>query len=291
MGEENEKLFGLIGTPLGHSLSSFLHQQIFVDLKISGCYHAFEISEERVEAALEGMRALGFTGFNVTVPHKQRVIPYLDEKSPEVQATCAVNTVRIQAGRLLGFNTDVSGFSRALRSGNMFVNGSSAIILGAGGAARAVTFALIQDGVKEIYLCNRSQDRADQLVSEYSQSTGFNNFKVRDLRQDSILALLERSEFIINATSVGMWPNSETTPFEFSIKVKHMTAIDLVYNPLQTKFLLSANKAGARVMDGLNMFLFQGIESMQIWTARKIALDVKKLRTKMIERLGIYEQN
>lgn len=291
MPDSDNKLFGLLGHPLRHSLSPHLHRFLLREIQQSGCYHAFEIGEGKLEAAIEGMKTLGFTGFNVTVPYKERIMTQLDEISSEAQRIGAVNTVHIENNRLLGYNTDAAGFTFALQRKNIHLAKRVATVLGAGGAARAVTSVLIQGGVQKIYLHNRTLLRAERLVTQLRDSTGFKKFVIREWSEPAITESSMASTLIVNTTSVGMWPKVQAVPFCFPADAKDVTAVDLVYNPLETRFLRSAISSGAQIVDGLDMFILQGIEAMRIWTGKHFNVNLNQLRAWLVNKIEEYGQN
>ncbi|MFQ5770135.1 MAG: shikimate dehydrogenase [bacterium] len=284
---------GLIGWPLGHSLSPFLHHYLLKESNQMGCYHAFEIKKEQLTEAVQGLQTLGFKGFNVTIPYKQLIMSHLDEISEEAQWIGAVNTVLIKNSKRYGFNTDGRAFNLALQNKQINPAGKTAIVLGAGGAARAVILSLVKNRIHKIEIFNRTLKRAEQLTEEISKTTNFKNLSIKKLQESKITRSLESVQLIINATALGMWPEIETAPYSFNSEFKHLTAIDLVYNPLETKFLKNAQAAGAKIVDGLDMFIFQGRESLNIWTENKMGFDfnLDEIRTYLIEKLKNYEQS
>ncbi len=288
---KTKKMFGLIGYPLQHSLSPFLHEYLLHENNQNGCYHAFEIEKEKLDDAVLGLKSLGFIGFNVTIPFKQLIMSHLDKISEEAQLIGAVNTVLIKNSSLHGFNTDGKGFNLALQKSKVVVKNKTAVILGAGGACRAILVSLILGGIDKMYLFNRTLSRAEQLVEEVVKATGFSNFHTGELQELQLSQSLESSQLIINTTPLGMWPKIEVMPYNFNFDAKNITAIDLIYNPLETRFLKSAQKAGAKTVDGLDMFIYQGVESLKIWTEGKVDINFnfKKLRTFLNEKMQTHE--
>lgn len=286
MVKPDRKLFGLIGHPLGHTYSPALHQFVLQRIEVEGCYHAFDTPAAELSAVIEGMRALGFAGFNVTVPHKQAVLKFLDERDPMVEEVGAVNTVRFRDGRLLGYNTDVVGFARALEQAGVEARGKVALVLGAGGAARAVVVALIRAGVARMVLHNRTVSRAEELAEHARTKLNFAAVEV-----STTVADLPFPEFdlVINATSVGMCPHTQARPLEFREAMLRTTVMDLVYNPIETAFLHEARAAGARTLDGLDMFIFQGLEALRLWLDREVDVPPSDVRKFLIQRLRCHE--
>lgn len=286
MVKPDRKLFGLIGHPLGHTFSPALHHFVLQRIEVEGCYHALDTPAAELSAVIEGMRALGFAGFNVTVPYKQAVLKCLDERDPTVEEVGAVNTVRFRDGRLLGYNTDVVGFARALEQAGVQARGKVALVLGAGGAARAVVVALIRAGVARIVLHNRTVSRAEELAEHARTKLDFAAVEV-----STAVADLPFPEFdlVINATSVGMCPHTQARPLEFREAMLRTTVMDLVYNPIETAFLHEARAAGARTLDGLDMFIFQGLEALRIWLDREVDVQPPDVRKFLIQRLRCHE--
>ncbi|HEX9653055.1 MAG TPA: shikimate dehydrogenase [bacterium] len=292
MANPNSVRLGLIGYPVGHSVSPLMHQHLLKALNLSGSYESFETAPDQFEERIRALKASDIRGFNVTIPFKRQILALLDEVDESAQLVGAVNSVFHNNNRLLGFNTDGVGFERALQFHQIDVAKRQAIILGAGGAARAVALALIRGDIRRIYLANRTPGRSLELV-EYISRTGFFNFITIPMAQGEIAKLVDTVDFIINATPIGMWPDIEDTPLEFSEMATDLTAIDLIYNPLQTRFLRSAKAAGIKVMDGLDMLIFQGIAAMQIWTGRQVDPETVygDLRNLLTERLNNYGQS
>ena len=283
---------GLLGHPLAHSLSPVMHEHLLKELDHPGNYKLLETPRYQLEDRVAALRDNGLDGFNVTIPFKQKIVSFLDEVDEVAKLAGAVNTVLIRKKKLYGFNTDKPGFEHTLKFHNIEVTKRQAAVLGAGGAARAVVLSLINFGIRKIYLANRTMTHATALVEDIGLASGFLNFITVPLNPQAILSLLDEIDIIINTTSVGMWPNVSDTLLEFPKLQKELIAIDLVYNPLRTNFLKSAKEGGARVMDGLDVFVFQGIEAMQLWSRRKIDLKLAypKLRALLTERLSNYGQ-
>ncbi len=281
---------GLLGHPLGHSLSPVMHEHLLKQLNQSGNYELLETPRYQLEDRVAALRTNGLHGFNVTIPFKQKIVPFLDEVDEVAKLAGAVNTVLIRRKKLYGFNTDKTGFEQTLRFHNIAMAKSQALVLGAGGAARAVVLSLIHCGIRKIYLANRTMTHATALVEDIGLATGFFNFITVPLNSEAILSLIDSIDIIINTTSVGMWPNVSETLLECPKLQKELIAIDLIYNPLQTRFLKSAKDKGATVVDGLDLFIFQGIEAMQLWSRRTIDLNLAypKLRALLTERLNNY---
>ncbi len=252
-------LLGVIGDPIAHSLSPVLHRFLIQQYDLPYCYHAFRVPAEQLEAALLGARALGIIGLNVTLPHKQAVMRWLDEIDAEARIIGAVNTVVFRQGRLLGTNTDAAGFLQSMKESGVEVRGRTVFVLGAGGAARAVCRAVQQAGARELYIYNRTRERAETLAAAFGGA-------VAEL---VLAAALPAGSLVINATRVGMTPEVEASPLPEAMFRADCVYVDLVYNPLRTRFLQQAQAAGAATVDGLGMLIFQGVRSLEIWLERE----------------------
>lgn len=287
MAKPKSLALGVVGYPIGHSLSPLMHGFLLETMQLNGRFESFEIPPQQFEQKISALKAEGVRGFSVTIPFKEQIVPLLDELDERAQLAGAVNGVLHKKNRLIGFNTDGIGFERALAFHRIEASKKSALILGAGGAARAVALSLIRGGIRKIYLANRTTARALELVEHLSSASGFFNFITINLQPAEILKLLESVELVINATPIGMWPDSETAPFEFPQTDANAIAIDLIYNPLPTRFLRTAIAAGLPVLDGLDMLIFQGIAAMQIWSGRKIDAEsvYPNLRKLLLEKV------
>ncbi|MFQ5603499.1 MAG: shikimate dehydrogenase [bacterium] len=293
MIEQTPILLALIGDPVQHSVSPYMHSFFLHILKRPGCYHLFPTKKETLAEVVAGMKALSFSGFNITIPHKETILPLLDEIDADAQTIGAVNAVVIRDRKLFGFNTDCLGFARVLNHHQVQIQNQSVVVLGAGGAARAVCVHLIRAGVKKIDLFNRSQIRMIQLQTSLTRKTGFTRFSLNELSDSSLDQALTHSQVIINTTSAGMWPQIEDSPYSFEIDGAGLVAIDLIYNPLETAFLRAAKHAGASIIDGLDMLILQGVASFKLWTNCSIDLKMNysKLRTLLIKRLTVDGTN
>lgn len=290
MSESQKKLFGIVGYPLLHSLSPALHEFIMKKIGVSGYYHIFEVNKEQLDSTIQRMKACEFIGFNVTIPHKQRIISYLDEITQEAEWMGAVNTVLIKPDKLYGHNTDGIGFIQALKNNNIEIHGKSAVVLGAGGAARAVAYSLMRRGLNKLWVLNRTRSHAELLVNQLSKRIGFSNTNFGRLDEETITKAIKSAELLINATSIGMWPDIEANPYSFHNVSSDLTVIDLVYNPIKTKFLKKANMAGIKTIDGLDMLIYQGVESMQLWSGATIPIELffKELKLYLLKKLDEY---
>jgi shikimate dehydrogenase len=269
---------GLIGWPVSHSVSPPMHNAAFAHLGLDWCYIPLPVSTEpshRIGNAVAGLRALGLRGANVTVPHKQSVIPYLDTLTPAAQAIGAVNTIVVGPdGLLTGDNTDALGFIADLRAHKVDPSGSVALILGAGGSARAVAYGLATAGVSSLAIANRSPARAQELVTELAPLVPAGHITAHDMGTE-LPELSQRADLIVNCTSLGMTPYIETSPWPDQLPFQpHQTVYDLVYNPTRTRFLTAAERAGATAIGGLGMLIWQGAVAFELWTGQPAPVPV-----------------
>ena len=277
------KTTGVIGHPIGHSLSPLMHNTAFELLKMDYVYLAFDVQAQNLKEALEGLTALGIVGVNVTIPHKETVIPLLDDLSSEARAVGAVNTIVCDGEKLSGHNTDVYGFVEMLKPSKRAIQGEEVSVIGAGGAARAVVYGLTTHfRPKFIHLLNRSVERASTLREFFTDSFGFQQIDVVDLYMPAAHEALLQSKLIVNTTPLGMSPKTDDSPIrEDNCFSKGQILVDLVYNPLETKLIQMAKRRGAKTIGGLEMLLHQGARSFELWTNQKMPLEHirRKLQT------------
>jgi shikimate dehydrogenase len=256
------RIYGIIGCPVEHSFSPLMQNAAFDALKIDARYLAFSVKPEQIPQAIAGIRALNIHGVNVTVPHKSSVISCLDEISPLTQLIGAVNTIKNVRGRLIGTNTDVSGFIRSLETLNFSPKHKSIALLGAGGSSRAVLAGLADAGASCIFIHNRTVGRAENLVTEFSQK-----FPDTQLKSVSVKTILETPlDLLVNTTTVGM--ETDVSPLDLSHcrKIKHLA--DLIYSPPQTRLLKQAEELGIPAINGMGMLLYQGCDAFTFWTGQ-----------------------
>jgi shikimate dehydrogenase len=270
-------LVGLIGWPVSHSLSPRMHNAAFAELDLDWAYVPLPVRPDDVEQALRGLTALNFVGANVTVPHKQAVIRYLDELSEAARITGAVNTIHLQNGKFFGYNTDAIGFLNALQEVNCYPKGMRAAVLGAGGAARAVVYALARAGTDSIIVLNRTAERGAFLVDDLAAAFPDSSLWFEALTPESLAELSQNVDLVINSTSVGMYPHVEASPWPLDVPMSaKIIFCDLVYNPLETVFLTRARAAGATTIDGLGMLVHQGAFAFEKWTGQPAPLEAMR---------------
>lgn len=260
MIDGHTRVYGIIGNPARHSLSPVIHNGAFRRAGINAVYLAFEV--DHLEAAVAGIRGLGIRGVSVTMPFKTAIYPLLDQVKGLAREVKAVNTVLNEAGKLIGFNTDAQGAMEALET-RVRLPGKRVLLLGAGGAARAIAFGLKANGCK-VTIANRSLEKAERLAQEIE-----GDFKELPLHASERI----QADIVINATSAGMAPNEAESPiFPFQLP-KGTLVMDIVYHPLRTRLLREAEQCGCPVIDGLEMLARQGAAQFQIWTGRKAAIE------------------
>lgn len=257
-------IFGVLGYPATHSLSPALHRAAFSRLGMNAEYRIFEIPPEGLDAFLKDSRR-SLQGFNITIPYKEQVIPFLDYVSGDARLIGAVNTVRVKAGRLEGFNTDGQGFMDDLAERGVDPRGARICVVGAGGASRAVCFFLAKASPEEIAVFNRDSRKATHLVEHLKE-----HFPKVTLRQaGSVDALgIERCRLLVNATSLGMKAD-DPLPVDARLLHKELFVYDLVYAPAETRLLRAAREKGAGFANGIGMLLHQGMLAFEIWTGVK----------------------
>lgn len=265
------KTFCIIGDPINHSLSPAIHNAAFNTLGLDCSYIALRVQEGQLKNSIDSLRAINIGGFNVTMPHKVKVLNYVDRCDKTVQLVGAANTVDNEEGKFCAYNTDVAGFIRPLRERKISFNGIEVLILGAGGAARAVVVALSGErGIANINIFNRNTDRSTNL-SKLVKELGL---KASIVSNDDIQKMASKSELIINTTPLGM-SNEESLIKSASIS-KDSIVYDIVYKPINTKLIVNAKTAGAQVVYGYEMLLEQATASFKIWLKMDPPIDSMK---------------
>lgn len=277
--DSNTVLYGVIGDPVGHSKSPAMMNRAFRHLGINAAYGAFHVTPERLGDAIAGMRALGVRGLNVTIPHKVNVMAFLDEVHEGAKAAGAVNTIVNEDGRLIGYNTDGIGYVRSLKEeAEPDLRGKTIIVLGAGGAARGILWALTREKPEKVLLANRTFEKAQQLAAAFSSQS-----QVSALSWDELHDACADADVMINTTSVGMSPNIDAVPIDAGWLRPGSVASDLIYNPMKTAFLQQAEQRGCRIHTGLGMFIYQGAYALEYWTGRPAPADI--MRSAVLESL------
>ena len=261
MIDAQTELYGIIGNPVRHSLSPIIHNGAFRRMGLNAVYLAFEVND--LQEAISGVRELGLRGVSVTLPFKTQILPYLDNIEDVAWKIRAVNTILNEGGRMIGHNTDWYGALQALET-KLDLKGKRVILLGAGGAARAIGFGLKERGC-QVIIFNRSQNRAEVLAEELGcVHHPLSCFGEMD------------GDILVNATSVGMYPLDAESPIPKEILKEGMVVMDIVYRPLRTRLLREAEEQGCMTIDGLEMLAHQGAAQLEIWTGKRPdALEIK----------------
>jgi len=261
----------LIGHPVAHSLSAAMQQAAFDHLGIDAAYELWDRPPADLAEALAELRTDEFLGANITIPHKERVVPLVDRQTEEAHATGAVNTLTREGKKLVGHNTDVAGFKLAL---DKLVGRQKmpryAVVLGAGGGARAVVHSLVREGFQRVIVFNRHLHRGEQLVKHFGRSAAHMDLRAMPWHESIIEAELSKSKVLINATSIGL--GDDASPIPAQILTPDLFVLDLIYRP--TRLLREAASAGCTVSDGETMLLHQGAAAFTLWTGQPAPVEV-----------------
>ena len=274
----SSQVLGVIGDPIAHSFSPDMHNAAIDALGVDFCYVAFHVSPDRVGEAVNGLRGLEILGLNVTIPHKLAVMEHVDRISEEALAVGAVNTIHNEDGNLTGHNTDVYGVVTAIeRVAGVTTFPENCVVLGAGGAARAVTYALgSRDEVKQVTVMNRTVERAESLAADMEKITG-KRIVPEALDAPTEARVFGDARLVVNTTSVGMHPKTDASPLLDPAHVRpDLILYDTVFNPLETQMMREFKAQGAPAFGGLDMLVFQGARSFEIWTGIEPPTDVMK---------------
>jgi len=289
------KLLGVIGHPVSHSLSPLMHNAALAKLGLDYVYLPFPVAPENLERAIAGFASIGVVGFSITIPHKQAILPLLSEISPVAQAIGAVNTVTRQGDKWVGTNTDVEGFIAPLQTTyHQDWSQKKAVILGNGGAARAVVAGCIQLGLAEIHVVGRNLQKLQAFHQSWQNSPFADKFQVHEWQE--LPNLLHQANLLVNTTPIGMYPHVDESPLS-SQEMGYLPgdalplasaaiAYDLIYIPKPTKFLHLAEKQGIIIIDGLEMLVQQGAAALKIWLQQE-TVPVTEMRQALQNHLGI----
>jgi shikimate dehydrogenase len=275
-----KKLYGVIGDPIAHSMSPSMQNDAFTSLGMDAHYQAFHITRENLPTAIKGMKAIGVAGFNVTIPHKTAIIPLLDEVDPLAAAIGAVNTIVNINGRFIGYNTDGEGFIRGLHEEyGQPVLDKRILIIGAGGAARAIYYTFGQQGAKYVDIANRTPDNALQLKVRCPYPVETAIFTLEEAEKN-----LADYDIIIQTTSIGMSPKADVSPIQLTNIRQDAFLSDIIYNPAETTIMKEAKQRGVSVQNGMRMFAYQGALAFEKWTGT--LADPNRMEKIVQERLG-----
>ncbi len=275
-------LLGVIGDPVHHSLSPFIHNLAAAELGLNYCYLPFHLCPDQLSVGVDGLRAIGVKGFNATIPHKEALVPLMDTLDPMAKMIAAVNTVVIhEDGRLHGYNTDAYGFTKALQACfSVSLESLSILVLGGGGAARGVLAGLLQMGAKQIFLVNRTHSKAVQLADMFNQL--FPGALITPIVWAADQLPLSQCQLVVNTTSLGL-KAEESSLLDLALLPKQALVYDIVYSPLMTPLLSAAKEQGLQVENGLGMLIHQGARAFEIWTGEK--MPVTKIKTQLYDLL------
>lgn len=279
------KLVGLIGWPVNHSLSPQMHNAAFADKGLDFCYVAFPVMPAALKEAVRGLRALGIVGANVTIPHKEKVLAYLDEASSEAQAIGAVNTILIDEDRLLGYNTDAMGFLTSLeQEAKVQLEGTRVVVIGAGGAGRAVSVAVAFARVGEIVLTDIVKDKAERLVATLQAVRPEVKSRALVHNSEQFAEYVKSADIVVNATPLGMRPD-DPAPLDPALLSKKTFVCDVIYIPAETTLLRAAREKGCRTLNGSGMLVHQGAAAFKIWTG--VEPNIALMRGVVTKALGL----
>ncbi|MBM4448066.1 MAG: shikimate dehydrogenase [Chloroflexi bacterium] len=268
------RVCGIIGDPIEHTMSPAMHNAAFKALGLDYAYLAFRVRKEALKNAIAGLKALGIAGLNVTIPHKVDIMPLLDKLDPLAEKMGAVNTVVNEDGILTGYNTDAPGFLQALKSSGIEPKDKKIVVIGAGGAAKGITFVLAEAGAGLVIL-NRTPSRAEELAAQMARFYK-QGLKAMALSEANLEKALAGADVLVNTTSAGMVPDVDLTLVPARLLRADIAVFDIVYNPRETRLLREAKAAGARTIGGLDMLVWQGALAFEKWTGHKAPFEIMK---------------
>lgn len=263
MIDSNTFLYAVLGDPVSHSLSPFMHNSAFIHIGYNGVYLAFNVKGRGLASAISGIKALGIKGASITIPHKVAVMEFLDELDEKALKIGAVNTIVNRDGKLFGYNTDCLGATNALLE-KTDIKDKDVVILGSGGAARATGFGIVSEGGK-LTILGVLKDEGEKLA----KNLGVNYYHLSELGNIDC-------SILINATPVGMTPDTKAMPVQRQDLKKEMVVMDIVYNPIKTRLLKEAEDLGCITVNGASMFVYQGVAQFEIWTGKKAPVDIMR---------------
>ena len=274
-------LTALLGSPVAHSISPMMHNESFRYHNLDYVYLCFDVNEEGLAIAVDGLKKIGIRGFNLTMPNKNKMVELVDHLSPAGELIGAINTVVNDDGILTGHNTDGVGFMRSLEDAGHNVIGKTMTVLGAGGAATAICAQAALDGVKCIHIFARTTsrfwNRTAEFVKKINETTNCQTILHDNEDKEALRQALDESALLVNASSVGMAPNTDASLIEDpSYFHQGLIVYDAIYNPRETKLLRLAREAGCETCNGLYMLLYQGAEAFRIWTGKEMPIDLIK---------------
>jgi shikimate dehydrogenase len=279
------KICGIIGDPVEHTMSPPMQNAAYKKLGLDYIYLPFHVRPEQLAQAVDGLRAVNARGFNVTIPHKVSIIPMLDGLDPQAEKIGAVNTVVNDDGELRGYNTDAPGFLKALLEQGVEPRGKNIVVIGAGGASRAVSYILAENDASLTILNRQLElDWAEDIAELIREDFG-KKVRVLELTKDFLADALRGTHILVNATSVGMSPAVDASPVPAELLRPDMYVFDVVYNPVMTRLLREADKAGAHTISGVDMLVWQGVLAFEKWTGHSAPVEImRKEALKALEK-------
>jgi len=277
------KTLCIIGYPVGHSMSPIMHNAQINDLGLDFVYIAFEVHPDNLEKAVQGFRALDIKGINVTIPHKETIIKYLDEIDPISEKMGAINTIKNDDGYLKATNTDAAGAKKSLVDAGFTIEGKNIVFVGSGGAARSIAY-ILSENAKKIVLTDIVEERAVIVAREITKNMGAN--VEGKLASDKVLAdEIKHADLLINATPIGMYPKEGDSPISKDLLHQELFVFDVIYNPMETQLMKDATEIGCKTLSGLDMLINQGVIAFEWWTGK--TPNSKLMKDKIIDFLGI----
>lgn len=274
-----KKIYGVIGDPIEHSMSPVMHNDLFQHYGMDAVYHAFHIKKENLLDAVKGFKAINLAGFNITVPHKTAIMPFLDEMDDLAVAIGAANTVVNKDGRLIGYNTDGSGFLEGVKKEIPSFKDKKMLLIGAGGAARAIYFTMAFEGIKKIDITNRTPEKGEYLVKNCPYPVSSDVLTLMDAEKN-----LAAYDIIVQTTSIGMYPNTGNAPLSLEGINRDAFVCDIIYTPLETKLLKDAKQKGVKTQNGVQMFIYQGALAFEKWTG--VFPNIDRMYHTVMKQLG-----
>ncbi|WP_019636718.1 shikimate dehydrogenase [Paenibacillus fonticola] len=276
-------LLGVMGDPISQTKSPAMHGAALEAAGLAGTYVPMHVRKEQLKDAIKGIAALGFRGVNVTVPHKVDVMNYVDVVDEAAKQIGAVNTIVNDGGVLTGYNTDGIGYIRSLKEEAVAdLSGKHVLVIGCGGAARGIVYALLQEKPGSVIIANRTIEKAQELADEWAHLGAISACGMEELAN-----VLQEShiDIVVNTTSVGMYPKAGELPIPAELLSPNMVVSDLIYNPLKTELLVRAESIGCRIHNGLGMFVYQGAYAFEYWTGRPAPIEA--MRTVVLNSLQV----
>ncbi|MFJ7727018.1 shikimate dehydrogenase [Neobacillus sp. NPDC097160] len=274
-----KKLYAVLGDPIGHSMSPVMINDLFSFYQLDAHYLPFQVKAENLGDAVKGLKAIGVGGFNVTIPHKSTIIPFLDGIDELAASIGAVNTVVNEGGGLIGYNTDGPGFLSGLNAFVQSVSGKRILVIGAGGAARAIYFTVAKANPYVVDIANRTVETAAKLIEDCPYDSPSRALSLNEASKN-----IGDYDLIIQTTMIGMSPKIAEQPFILDKLRKQSIVCDIIYNPLETQFLHDAASKGASIQNGIDMFVYQGALAFEKWTG--IFPDIERMRNNVLKQLG-----